>query len=207
MVQGFEITPRKRPTQARATATFDALVEACAQLLPELGYEHLTTNAIAERAGTSIGSLYEYFPSKDAVIAVVVERMVERVMTRLTTELDAILAERSASDDGVERWIERIYAIIERERALVAVLLEQVPYTRQLDALRELPDKLLAFSERGRKAAGVELAQATPALMLINNLVSTTIMQIVLDPPVGTQKAELISMLSVHVRNLLAPPK
>jgi AcrR family transcriptional regulator len=217
MTQGFEITPRKRPTQARAQATFDALVEACARLLPELGYERLTTNAISERAGVGIGSLYEYFPGKDAIIAQVVERLVERVMTRLGEELATILAARTG--DQVERWIERIYATIERERALVAVLVQQVPYLRQLDAVRDLPATLLAFSERARSAAGVELKQPSAALLLINNLVATTIMQVVLGPDEGAPrlpgmaldsahggvtKAELIEMLGAHVSELLA---
>jgi len=201
VVHGFEITPRKRPSQARAMPTFDALVEACSRLLPELGYEKLTTQAVAERAGVGIGSLYEYFPGKDAIIAVAVERLVERVMTRLTTDLDAILASRSHESIGV--WIARVYEIIETERGLIAVLLDQVPYTRQLDVIRELPDRLLAFSERGRQAAGISLPQPTAALMLINNLVSTTVLQVVLAPPEGSTKAELIAMLTAHVKGLL----
>ena len=209
MVQGFEITPRKRPTQARAIATFDAVVEACARLLPELGYEHLTTNAIAERAGASIGSLYEYFPGKDAIIAVVVERLVERVMTRLGHDLDEVVQARDrgqlAPDATIDRWMTRVYEIVAAEGPLVAVLLDQVPYTRQLDILRDLPQRLLEFSERGRQAAGVELAQSTAALTLINNLVSTTILQVVLDPPSDhAKKAELIAMLTAHVKGLLS---
>jgi AcrR family transcriptional regulator len=217
VVQGFEITPRKRPAQARAQATFDALIESCARLLPELGYARLTTNAIAERAGVGIGSLYEYFPGKDAIIALVVERLIERVLSRLGCELDAILAARkdAPAQDEVERWIARILATIEAERELVAVLLQQVPYLRQLEVLRDLPATLLAFSERARRAAGVELRQPAAALLLINNLVSTTIMQLVLEPTdrapqgatadaaSGVTKAALLELLSAHVRELL----
>jgi AcrR family transcriptional regulator len=181
--------------------TFDALVEACARLLPELGYERLTTQAIAERAGVGIGSLYEYFPGKDAIIGVVVERLVERVMSRLTTDLHAILAH--PSDDGVERWIERLFEIVEAERALVATLLDQVPYIRQLEPLRDLPQTLLQFSEQARVSAGVELRQPSVALTLINNLVATTILQVVLAPPSGTNRTELIATLSAHVTRLI----
>lgn len=181
--------------------TFDALVQACARLLPELGYEKLTTQAIAERAGVGIGSLYEYFPGKDAIIALAVERLVERVLARLTSELDAILA--GGREPSVDVWIARIYDVIEAERPLIAVLLDQVPYTRQLDVIRELPDRLLAFSERGRQAAGITLPRPEAALMLINNLVSTTVLQVVLDPRPGTSKAEIIELLTGHVKGLL----
>lgn len=179
--------------------TFDALVEACSRLLPELGYEKLTTQAVAEKAGVGIGSLYEYFPGKDAIIAVVVERMVERVMTTLGNDLQTIVEQAGS----VEAWMARIYEVIDAERALIAVLLEQVPYTRQLDVIRELPDRLLAFSEQGRQAAGIALPQSTAALTLINNLVSTTMLQIVLAPPAGATKAEVIGMLTTQVRSML----
>jgi len=202
MTQGHEITPRKRPTQARAQATFDALVEACARLLPELGYERLTTNAIAERAGTGIGSLYEYFPGKDAIIAQVVERLVERVMQRLGRELDAIL--KAQPEDAVGSWIARVHEIMESERELVAVLSQQVPYTRQLECLRNLPATLLEFSERARVAAGIAMPRPAATLLLINNLVSSTIMQVVLGPPEGVSKAEMIGTLSAHVGELIA---
>ena len=96
-----------------------------------------------------------------------------------------------------------MYEIIETERALIAVLLDQVPFTRQLDVIRELPDRLLAFSERGRQAAGISLPQPPAALMLINNLVSTTVLQVVLAPPEGSTKAELIAMLTAHVKGIL----
>lgn len=63
------LQPRKRPRQVRAQATFRAIVDACAQLLTQGGYKALTTNAISERAGVSIGTLYEYFPNRDSIVA------------------------------------------------------------------------------------------------------------------------------------------
>jgi AcrR family transcriptional regulator len=200
-VQGFEITLRKRPTQARARSTFDAIVEAGARLLPQLGYEKLTTNAIAERAGASIGTLYEYFPGKDAIIAVAVERLVERVMDRLHKDLDATLAE--PIEGAMQRWIGRILETVGAERALIRVLLDEVPYTRQLDVLKTLPQQLLELSERGRIAAGIELAQPMASLFLVNNLVSTTVLQILLEPPDNVTKDEMIRMLAAHVVELI----
>jgi AcrR family transcriptional regulator len=187
-VQGFEITLRKRPTQARARSTFDAIVEAGARLLPQLGYEKLTTNAIAD-------------PGKDAIIAVAVERLVERVMDRLHKDLDATLAE--PIEGAMQRWIGRILETVGAERALIRVLLDEVPYTRQLDVLKTLPQQLLELSERGRIAAGIELAQPMASLFLVNNLVSTTVLQILLEPPDNVTKDEMIRMLAAHVVELI----
>jgi len=63
------IKPRKTPAQARSRATVDAVIQAATYILTEVGWEGLTTNAIAERAGVNIGSLYQFFPNKEAVIA------------------------------------------------------------------------------------------------------------------------------------------
>ena len=62
-------SPRKRPRQARAIATVTAILDAAARILTEENYAAASANRIAERAGVSIGSLYEYFPGKEAVFA------------------------------------------------------------------------------------------------------------------------------------------
>jgi AcrR family transcriptional regulator len=61
-------TPRRRPKQARARATAEAIIEATAQILEKHGEAAFTTNRIAEKAGVSIGSLYQYFPNKHAIL-------------------------------------------------------------------------------------------------------------------------------------------
>jgi AcrR family transcriptional regulator len=60
--------PRKQPVQERARFTVDAIVAATRRLLEEEGRERVTTNRVAEIAGVSIGSLYQYFPNKDALV-------------------------------------------------------------------------------------------------------------------------------------------
>ncbi len=67
-------SPRKQPSQARAQVTQAAIVEAAARILETEGQAGLTTNHIARRAGVSIGSLYQYFPDKNAVLAAIVRR-------------------------------------------------------------------------------------------------------------------------------------
>lgn len=77
---------RKTPVQSRAKATVDAVLEAAAQLLIAQGYDRTSTNQIAERAGVSIGSLYEYFPGKEAIFAEIRRRLSLDHYARLTTE-------------------------------------------------------------------------------------------------------------------------
>ncbi len=70
----------KMPLQERSRATVDALVEATARILVREGFEKASTNRIAEVAGVSVGSLYQYFPSKEALVAAVIDRHNREIM-------------------------------------------------------------------------------------------------------------------------------
>lgn len=72
------LRPRKRPTQPRAVETVACILEAAAQILEAQGQAAFNTNAVAERAGVSIGSLYQYFPGKDALLIALMQREKER---------------------------------------------------------------------------------------------------------------------------------
>ena len=95
---------RKTPSQTRALRTIDTLIEAAARILASEGEAGFTTNRVAERAGFSIGTLYQYFPSKEAIIVAMVRRQRERVMR----ELDALLERAARGECSAEEAL-RIY--------------------------------------------------------------------------------------------------
>jgi len=66
--------PRKEPRQARARHTVEAIIEASARILEEQGHGGFTTNTVAELAGVSVGTLYQYFPDKDALLGALIAR-------------------------------------------------------------------------------------------------------------------------------------
>jgi AcrR family transcriptional regulator len=74
MARKLQTSPRKFASQERSRSTVDALLEATTRILIKEGYDRASTNRIAEVAGVSIGSLYQYFPSKEALVAAVVDR-------------------------------------------------------------------------------------------------------------------------------------
>jgi AcrR family transcriptional regulator len=114
---------RKAPQQARSRFTIDAILDAAAHILGERGWAGLTTNRVAEAAGASIGSLYQYFPNKMALIEAVRRRHFEEVLAVL----------RAAAEDQTPRkrriaaLVDGMIAVHSRYPAAHRVLLEEVP--------------------------------------------------------------------------------
>ena len=125
MPQAKPLTPRKQPKQARAQATIEAILEAAARILVQDGIEAASTNHIAERAGISVGSLYQYFPSKEAVIYALVERHIERMQQQLA-DIASGMAE-APIEDAVRAYVRAMFAVHRVEPKLHRVFLEQLP--------------------------------------------------------------------------------
>src|SRR5437868_6605036 len=85
--------PRKKAVQARTQATVDAILRATARILVKEGYDRASTNKIALAAGVSIGSLYQYFPSKEALVAALIERHMDEMAGVLRAEFPRLAAE------------------------------------------------------------------------------------------------------------------
>jgi AcrR family transcriptional regulator len=89
--RGSQPLTRKKPIQDRAKFTSDSILEAAEIIIVNEGYEKATTNYIAERAGVSIGSLYQYFQNKDAIISALIEREVSKVANGIRTVLRDVI--------------------------------------------------------------------------------------------------------------------
>jgi len=81
------VQARKKPLQERSKQTVGAILAAAAHVFAERGYANTTTNHIAEQAGVSIGSLYQYFPSKDAILVALAEQHVENAFAAVLEEV------------------------------------------------------------------------------------------------------------------------
>ena len=122
--------PRKTARQQRSRATVDALVEATARILVREGFDKASTNRIAEVAGVSIGSLYQYFPCKEALVAAVIDRHRQRIAGAVRGEL-AGLMERPVHE--AMRMLVAVAVKAHRiEPRLHRVLAEQIPRVGKL---------------------------------------------------------------------------
>ncbi|HEV2171119.1 MAG TPA: TetR/AcrR family transcriptional regulator [Candidatus Binatus sp.] len=131
MAEKLRTNPRKWASQERSRATVDALLEATARVLMKEGYDRASTNRIAEVAGVSIGSLYQYFPSKEALVAAVIDRHTQEIseVTRKALVKAAALPIESAAREFVSVAIDghRI------NPKLHGVLAEQIPRVGRLE--------------------------------------------------------------------------
>ncbi|GAA1835653.1 TetR/AcrR family transcriptional regulator [Agromyces salentinus] len=79
---------RTEPTQRRSSQRLDALLDAAADIVDESGFERLTTQMVAERAGASIGTVYRYFPDRVAVVDALRERAIRRYRERVVDDME-----------------------------------------------------------------------------------------------------------------------
>lgn len=123
--------PRKEASQDRSRATVDALVEATARILVREGFDKASTNRIAEVAGVSVGSLYQYFPSKEALVAAVIDRHRQEILEAVRGEL------AKAAQQPLEQGVRTLVAVaVEAHRVnpkLHRVLAEQIPRVGKLE--------------------------------------------------------------------------
>jgi AcrR family transcriptional regulator len=89
--------PRKSPRQSRSTETVAVIIEATARILEMEGHGGFSTNAVASKAGVSIGTLYQYFPNKDALLGALLARETALLLLRAEAALEASLAEDALS--------------------------------------------------------------------------------------------------------------
>jgi AcrR family transcriptional regulator len=150
---------RKRPTQRRAQTTFDTLLDATAHLLDEIEFEELNTNRIADRAGYSIGTLYKYFPDKQALVRELALREIERGEHSFTTLIDA--HDDSEAETLVRALVKAATGMFAgratlRRRVIGVVGLDPRLHHQMEDVVERITDNLLQAVKVDRAAIQVE---------------------------------------------------
>ena len=164
-----ELSPRKHPRQPRSIATVDAIVEAAARVFSERGYAGGSTNRIAQTAGVSIGSLYEYFPNKGSILVAVAERHLGRMMADVDRLLEAALAERESLECLLRRFVDAMLEVHERDPDLHHVVFAEAPHPPELHACVLQMEETLAHrvEEQLRASDEVEIADTDTAAHLV----------------------------------------
>ena len=182
MAQIFDLEIKKRPRQARSKATVEALVEGCALVLSENGYAGTTTNHIAAEAEVSVASLYEYFPGKDAIIALCIENLLERVLGII------IETTQNSSNENIQtmtEWLWGIYQQLLQEQALLSVVIHEVPYSENIIRQHRFDERLVEIYrnlERKNRTINVaQIEQSNSSLYVIASITRNSITKLVID--------------------------
>ena len=136
MARAVPTTPRKSASQKRSQATVETLLDATARVLTREGYDRASTNRIAAVAGVSVGSLYQYFPNKEALVAALVARHNREMLALLSDALKEV-----ASLDLATAIAKLVRAAVDAhlvDPALHRVFDEQVPRMGQLAKIEAL---------------------------------------------------------------------
>jgi AcrR family transcriptional regulator len=163
MTRKAQTNPRKSASQKRSRLMVDALLEATARILIREGFGNASTNRIAEVAGVSVGSLYQYFPSKEALVAALVDRHRQEISQAVQGEL------AEAMQLPLGRAVRKLVAVAVKahriDPALHRALTEQIPRVGRLEKAetfsRENYALFRAYLERHRdeiRVVDLELA-------------------------------------------------
>lgn len=129
-----KVVRRKRPSQERSRDTVEKLLNVTEDLLEEMGLDRLTTVLIANKAGLSVGTLYEYFPNKQSILFALASRWIEK--------MEAVMAETETASNGFsswtewyERYVSSVLALYREDKGLVRYydMLVSVLELRELD--------------------------------------------------------------------------
>jgi AcrR family transcriptional regulator len=203
-----ELTKRKSPVQQRSRQTVAVILEATTQVLVARGYESTTTGAVAERAGVSIGTLYQYFPNKASLVAALIEQHVREVLSMVETAL-----QQSAAAGPEQTLKALVRASLDAHRvnpALHKVLAEQVPREGHLGQVMDVSAQIAA---RLQAHFVPRLPQVPrPRIRILAFVLESTIEALthraVIDGPQwlsnGQLEQEAIALLEPYLRNLIA---
>jgi AcrR family transcriptional regulator len=154
--------PRKNASQDRSRATVDALVEATARILVKEGFDKASTNRIAETAGVSVGSLYQYFPSKEALVVAVIDRHNQATMRLVRSALSEVAGQPVES--VIRKMVEVAIRAHRIEPKLHRVLTEQIPRTGQLENVEAFNREYFSLFRNYLTGCGETLREVDPGL-------------------------------------------
>lgn len=195
------INPRKRPKQARSRATVDAILEAAAQVFCAHGYAGGTTDRVAERAGVSIGSLYQYFPNKESLLLSLATQHMDEGFDLIHRLLAEVAKSQPALKIMLRQFVEALIELHDQAPQLHRVLFNEAPLppafveekeAREAEFAEKLQLLLAAYPE-------IQVRNTALAAYMLVQTIEGLVHSFVLFPPKGLAKEsltdEMVNML------------
>jgi AcrR family transcriptional regulator len=177
------------PSQVRSKETFDAILQATTYLLQECGFQVITSNAIAERAGVNINSFYQYFLDKDAALRFVAERHIRENEVAFSEALARLKGQdsESAYQDLIQEMIELFSTRPAFRREILLNMALLVGPKRQHEVRKGLAEGLVSVIPV-EKYPGIEQRRVA-SLMVVHTFMSATV--VFLDPKYSSAEREM----------------
>lgn len=207
MVARSDAEPRKSPRQRRSRETVERILDAAARIFDERGYRGTTTNHVAELAGVSIGSLYQYFPNKDALLVALAERHLDAIAASFADRLIALRADAPPVGEVVRSLVD---LTVERNdtTSLHALIFTDCPRTPALTGrLDAFMDGLVGEVAHHLERTGTGGDDAHLRARLLVAAADAAVHEVVLATPPGpARRAAVDELATLVVRGLLGGP-
>jgi AcrR family transcriptional regulator len=183
------VAPRKRPQQQRSRAMVERIVAAGREVLLRDGYDAFSTNRVADRAGISPGSLYQYFPNKAAIVAAVIDRYSDEVADRVAGALTDRLGEFGPAmiRDTADALVEALAANVD----LLRVVMEDLPATSNRErrtALEQRVRELVMAYLAARPGTTRSTDHAMTAWVLVMAIENLTVRYVLDEPAISRER-------------------
>ncbi|NQW72030.1 MAG: TetR/AcrR family transcriptional regulator [Actinobacteria bacterium] len=187
------LAPRKVPRQERSRRTVDRILVAAAQVFHEAGYTSATTNDIALEAGISVGSLYQYFPNKDALLVALTRRHIDSAAAGLVSLVLAL-----SPEDGIRESLRTVVDFLVEQHALDELhllVMHQAPRTHEISlALDEARVHLVEMTSHFLASQLPDDRERLLAARLVVATIDAGVHDVILREPRGTARQAAIEM-------------
>lgn len=201
------LEPRRRPRQERARATFDAILVAAREIIARDGYASLTTNKVADRAGASIGSLYQYFPNKETILVTLLEEHMAGLRPLIEESLNELADPEVAFSEALHRMFVRLIARHrDADPRLQWVLGQEVPRPPHVREAQRRQEAQYTARVATILATRRDVATTRPeiAALVLVQATSALTRWLVHDAPPGLDRQayveEAVGLLSAHLQ-------
>ncbi len=193
---------RRTPSQARSRALVERIIAAAARVFDERGYAAATTNHVAEEAGVSIGSLYQYFASKDELLVALAERHVAEALPAVRAHVAEIEATRLPLEETLRALLALALRLNDSSKlhAVIHAEAERTPAIRA--ALSALDGELVRFVAAQLDGAGSGCSDPVRRARLVVAAADAAIHVVVLRLPPEERAGAVEDLADLMLRGL-----
>lgn len=194
---------RKKPKQARSKELVSSIFEATVRILPKVGSYQITTKKIAELAGVSIGSLYQYFPNKEALLGALMDFMMKELTEKAYRRIDELNG--LPLDEFVSQFIDFTVDLFMTDKEKIGEIYRRAPELSRIPNLFELRREVVIRLAKQLRVHRCELSESDSIrLIFISvNSVLGVIQTMIYDPTQTYNKEELAIELKTMVKRYL----